>query len=53
MEKKKCPICGRLFSGVGAISRADNSTEICSKCGLMEAMKNFEKDYARTHEIDK
>ena len=26
----------------GAISRADNKTEICSACGVDEAMKDFQ-----------
>lgn len=32
-ENKKCPVCGEFYQGVGALSRKDNGTEICSKCG--------------------
>ena len=38
---KKCPICTRRYVGIGAISRKDNKTEICSQCGLEEAMFDF------------
>jgi len=43
-----CPLCGwHLPIGVpGALSRADNKTEICSRCGYKEAidaMKNTKK----------
>ena len=48
MEIKDCPRCGepipnREHAGMyaGAISRQDNKTEICSECGVMEAMNDF------------
>ena len=44
----KCPRCGgpipnEMFEGVypGAISRVDNFTEICSSCGVEEAMNDY------------
>lgn len=40
-EIKKCPICKKKYRGVGAISRKDNKTEICSKCGVNEALLQF------------
>ncbi len=43
-----CPRCEHLIPNdetpgayPGAISRVDNKTEICSKCGTDEAMENF------------
>ena len=43
-----CPICGgpipnALYEGqyAGALSRRDNKTEICSDCGVMEAIQDF------------
>ncbi len=36
-----CPICGRAYSGHPAISRKDNKTEICSRCGTNEALTIF------------
>ena len=48
MEIKMCPICAepipnRLHAGeyCGALSRRDNKTEICSECGVMEAIEDF------------
>jgi len=47
-EIKNCPICAqpipnREHAGMyaGALSRRDNKTEICSECGVMEAMQDF------------
>lgn len=44
-EPKRCPICDGWIPNndkpgayPGALSRKDNKTEICSECGLMEAM---------------
>jgi hypothetical protein len=39
MKTKKCPRCRKLYSGPGALSRADNTTEICPACGMTEALK--------------
>lgn len=46
---KKCPICKRRYIGIGAISRKDNETEICSQCGTEEAIFDFIK-YKRNTE---
>lgn len=35
---RECPICGRIYSGYPAISRTDNTTEICSICGVRQAL---------------
>ena len=32
-NKRKCPICGQVYTNYPAISRKDNKTEICSECG--------------------
>jgi hypothetical protein len=52
MEIKDCPRCSepipnREFAGMyaGAISRVDNTTEICSECGVIEAMIEFAGQY--------
>lgn len=37
-EKKACPICGSIITFYPAISRIDNKTEICSDCGVCEAI---------------
>ena len=42
---KMCPKCKRPIIGYPAISRKDNKTEICSKCGQEEAIRDFMKAY--------
>lgn len=37
----KCPRCKNIIFGYPAISRIDNKTEICSTCGLEEALESF------------
>ena len=46
-EHKKCPTCGGPIPSAehegqypGALSRKDNETEICSACGLAEALED-------------
>lgn len=40
---KICPKCHKQYTGYPAISRRDNKTEICPRCGQMEALENFWK----------
>lgn len=42
-NKRKCPICGQVYTNHPAISRKDNKTEICSECGVKEALLDFYK----------
>ncbi len=48
---KKCPRCGKKYNTYPAISRKDNETKICPKCGNEEALLDFmflnEKDIPR------
>lgn len=37
----KCPRCNQAVYGYPALSRIDNYTYICSKCGTEEAMRQF------------
>jgi len=46
-----CPRCKNLFEGYPAISRRDNKTEICSSCGEVETMFDFE--FAKMREPEK
>jgi len=46
-----CPICGGPIPNAehegqysGALSRRDNKTEICSSCGVMEAIEDYNRD---------
>lgn len=41
-NNKVCPICGQKID-YPAISRSDNKTEICSDCGVREALEDFAK----------
>ena len=43
LNSKVCPKCLRGIDGYPAISRKDNKTEICSKCGELEALEDFSK----------
>jgi hypothetical protein len=36
-----CPRCNKSFTGYPAISRRDNTTEICSDCGTLEALNDW------------
>jgi predicted RNA-binding Zn-ribbon protein involved in translation (DUF1610 family) len=39
---KKCPNCGEMENmRYPALSRMDNKTKICSKCGTLEALQAF------------
>ena len=39
-----CPKCNKEKIEHPALSRRDNKTEICSQCGLEEAVEDFEKN---------
>ncbi len=40
---KICPRCNHSIIGYPALSRKDNTTEICSNCGTLEALEDFIK----------
>lgn len=40
-EMKICPKCGKEFERLLALSRTDNKTMICDKCGTMEALDSL------------
>ena len=40
-DEKKCPKCGASIFGIGALSRIDNKTVICSDCGTTEALEDY------------
>ena len=42
-EVKTCPICNKEYTGIGAISRQDDTTEICSNCGRQEAQEIYKQ----------
>ncbi len=38
---RTCPICNRKYNERPALSRADNKTEICPTCGMLEAVQSI------------
>ena len=36
-----CPLCGKLYSGVPALSRTDNHPPICPDCGIRQALESI------------
>ena len=50
---KVCPVCGKKYYDHPAISRKDNKTEICSKCGTLEAVEQFLNLHLEGKENDK
>lgn len=40
LGQRKCPVCGKLYREHPALSRKDNTTEICPACGMIEALKD-------------
>lgn len=44
-EVVQCPRCGAMMTGFPALSRRDNRTDICSECGILEAMEDYTGDY--------
>lgn len=48
MRKRRiCPKCGSPKVGYPAISRKDNKTEICSTCGLKEALEAYNRNRSK------
>jgi hypothetical protein len=48
---KICPSCGKEYTDPPAISRRDNKTEICSKCGTLEAISDLDAHSEKTPQI--
>ena len=36
-----CPLCGKPYTGVPALSRTDNETPICPDCGTRQALERI------------
>ena len=43
LEIQRCPKCGKEFTEYPALSCEDNETEICSECGVREAVEACQK----------
>lgn len=38
-----CPLCNEEIIGYPSLSRRDNKTNICNKCGMLQALEDFIK----------
>ena len=50
-ELRICPICGRPYSGVPALSRTDNKTKICPDCRTRQALESIGVDKEQQEKI--
>ncbi len=41
MDERKCPICGKTYTDMPALSRLDNVTLICPDCGTRQALESL------------
>lgn len=48
---RTCPVCGREYLEVPALSRIDNTTLICPDCGVREALNSIGVAEAEQEEI--
>lgn len=46
-----CPICGKTYTGVPALSRTDNETLICPDCGTRQALASIGVDTSEQEQI--
>ena len=42
-KQNKCPRCNGAMEEYPALSRRDNETDICSDCGMLEALEDYTK----------
>ena len=40
-QERACPLCGKTYKGIPALSRADNETLICPDCGTRQALEGI------------
>lgn len=46
-----CPLCGKTYHGVPALSRTDNKTLICPDCGTRQALQSIGVDAEEQEKI--
>lgn len=46
-----CPLCGKTYNGVPALSRTDNETLICPDCGTRQALQSIGVDAEEQEQI--
>jgi uncharacterized Zn-finger protein len=49
--KAVCPLCGKSYCGVAALSRDDNKTQICPDCGTRQALQVMGVDTGEQEQI--
>ena len=49
MIGKICPKCGNPYLVPPALSRRDNTTEICPRCGMLEAIEDWTRGKEEEH----
>lgn len=50
-QNRVCPLCGKEYKGVPALSRADNETLICPDCGTRQALADMGISKDETEQI--
>lgn len=40
-KERTCPKCGKVYTEHPALSRSDNTTQICPDCGAREALESL------------
>ena len=50
-EIRICPLCGRSYGEVPALSRTDNETLICPDCGTRQALDSIGVDAEEQEKI--
>ena len=51
-KRRICPDCGNSYYGYPAVSRHDNKTLICPRCGEREAMEDYYQNIKRAKETN-
>ena len=52
-EVRTCPRCKKQYTEYPALSRLDNKTDICSKCGTDEALFNWQHPHQGLPPLDR
>ena len=50
-QERTCPLCGKTYKGIPALSRADNETLICPDCGTRQALTSIGIDAEEQEKI--
>lgn len=53
MYLNKCPRCGKDIDEFPSVSRRDKKTVVCSKCGIQEALFDYEMNIQSKNKDEK